>query len=115
MMTEKEMRDYDYIVELGIATPDEINLVRNVLDGSWTAVYNAIIYARTGYHSLEQYIESEMEEEQKTSKAPTGAFALSFGLVQTNSIGPHAVVAGRFFGLVMTNQSLKLETGVRHN
>lgn len=60
-MTENEIREYDYIVELGIATTEEINLVRNVLDGSWTDIYNAIIYARTGYRTIEQYIESEME------------------------------------------------------
>lgn len=60
-MAENEIRGYDYIVKLGIATTEEINLVRNVLDGSWTDVYNAIIYARTGYRTIEQYIESEME------------------------------------------------------
>ena len=61
MITDEEIRAYDYIVESGIATAEEINLVRSVLDGTWTDIYNAIMYARTGYNSLEQYIEYEMQ------------------------------------------------------
>ena len=63
MMTTNECIKYDEMVELGIATTDEINLVRNVLDGSWDEILNAICYARTGYRTLEQYFEAEMEEE----------------------------------------------------
>jgi hypothetical protein len=59
------MNTYDYIVELGIATSDELNLVRNVMDGSWTEVLNSVIYARTGYHDIDQYIEYEMNEEEE--------------------------------------------------
>ena len=62
-MTDKEMRDYDFIVECGIATADELNLAFNLIGNTWTDVFNKVIYIRTGYNSLEQYIECEMEEE----------------------------------------------------
>lgn len=62
-MTTKEMMMYDEIVELGIATPEELNLARNLVDGSWEEVLNSVMYIRTGYRTLESYIESEMEEE----------------------------------------------------
>ena len=62
-MTDKEMRDYDYIVECGIATSSELNLARNLVSGSWTEVLNAVVKIRTGYQDLDQYIGCEMEEE----------------------------------------------------
>lgn len=62
MMTKEEMFIYDQMVEMGIATSEEINLVRNVLDGSWLYILDAILYARTGYRTWEQFIEEEMEE-----------------------------------------------------
>lgn len=62
-MTTHEIETYDYIVDLGIATQEEINLVRNVLNGSWEDIFNAIIFARTGYRTVEQYIEMMEEEE----------------------------------------------------
>lgn len=55
-MNKKECRMYDLIVEMDIATTQEINLVRNLLDGSWEEILNAIVYARTGYNTLEQFI-----------------------------------------------------------
>ena len=61
-MTTNEMITYDQIVEMEIATADEINLVRCCMSGSWEEVLNAIIYARTGYHTIEQFIECEKEE-----------------------------------------------------
>lgn len=61
-MTTEEMITYDQIVEMGIATADEINLVRNVASGTWTEILNGIIFARTGYHSIQQMIEAEDEE-----------------------------------------------------
>lgn len=61
-MTQKEMMDYDQIVELGIATADELNLARNLMEGSWEQVLNAVVYVRTGYRSLAQYIEAEMDD-----------------------------------------------------
>lgn len=61
-MTTEEMIKYDQIVDMGIATAEEINLVRCIAEGSWDEVLDAIIYARTGYRSLEQMIEAEEEE-----------------------------------------------------
>ena len=61
-MTQKEIMLYDQIVENDIATAEEINLVRNVTDGSWEEILNKICYARTGDRDLDQYFEAEMEE-----------------------------------------------------
>lgn len=58
-MTSKEVLLYDEIVELGIATTEEINLVRCCMDGFWSDVLEAILYARTGYHTLKQMMEEE--------------------------------------------------------
>lgn len=62
MMSEKEMRDYDYIVECGIATAEELNLAFNLVGNSWTEVFNKVVDIRTGYSSLESYIECEMDD-----------------------------------------------------
>lgn len=62
MMTTEEMIEYDRVVDMGIATAEEINLVRNVLDGSWQYVLDSIVYARTGYKSIDQMIDAENEE-----------------------------------------------------
>ena len=59
MMTTKEMILYDQIVNMDIATAEEINLVKYVSGGKWTEVLNRIIYARTGYRSIEQMLEEE--------------------------------------------------------
>lgn len=50
---------YDKIVEYGIATEKEINLVTSI-NGWNEEAMNDIIYVRTGYRSIEQY-EEEME------------------------------------------------------
>lgn len=63
-MTREEMITYDMIVDMGIATADELNLARNLVSGSWTDVFNQVIYIRTGYRSFDQYYEAEMEEEE---------------------------------------------------
>lgn len=62
-MTTNEMITYDEIVEYGVATSDELNLVRDILDGSWTDIFNAVVYARTGYRTWSQYLEATIEEE----------------------------------------------------
>ena len=62
MMTVNEMIMYDQIVEMGIATPDELNLVFNLMGGSWDKVLHDVLYCRTGYRSIEQMIEEEEEE-----------------------------------------------------
>lgn len=63
-MTREEMYLYDYIVETEIATAEELNLARNIVDGSWLEVLNRVLYARTGYNSLEQLLDAEEEEEE---------------------------------------------------
>lgn len=62
-MTAKEMEMYDMTVEYGIATPEELNLARNLVSGSWEEVINSVIYVRTGYRNFDQYLEELMEEE----------------------------------------------------
>ena len=63
MMTEKEVYLYDMLVELNIATEEEINLAFNITDMCWFDTLNRVLYARTGYRNLEQYLEEEEEEE----------------------------------------------------
>lgn len=60
-MTDKELYMYDYMVESGIATAEELNLAKQLVDGTWEEVLNAVLYARTGYRTFDQYIECEME------------------------------------------------------
>lgn len=62
-MTAKEMEMYDMTVEYGIATPEELNLARNLVSGSWEEVINSVIYVRTGYRNFDQYLDELMEEE----------------------------------------------------
>ena len=61
-MTTAEMVMYDQLVEMGIATPDEINLVFNIAGSGWTKVLNDILHVRTGYRSVAQMLEGEDEE-----------------------------------------------------
>lgn len=61
-MTTDEMILYDQLVDMEIATADELNLARNLMGGSWLEVLNAVLFVRTGYRSLEQMIEAEDEE-----------------------------------------------------
>lgn len=64
MMTTEEMITYDQIVEFGIATAEELNLARNLVSGSWTEVFNKVVYIRTGYHTFDQYYDAEILEEE---------------------------------------------------
>ena len=61
-MTKEEMITYDQIVGYEIATPEEINLVRCIVPGTWEEILNHIIYVRTGYRTFEQWLAEEMEE-----------------------------------------------------
>ena len=56
-MTNKENELYDNIVNSSIATPEELNLARNLLDGSWEYVLNSVLYVRTGYRDWNSYFE----------------------------------------------------------
>lgn len=60
-MTNYEEYKYDTMVELGIATIEEMNLVKNIKGGTWTEVIDAIVSVRTGYNSFEQYWDCEIE------------------------------------------------------
>jgi hypothetical protein len=62
-MTREEIDAYDFIVENGIATSEELNLARNLLDGSWLDILNSVLYVRAGYRTIEQMIESENDDE----------------------------------------------------
>ena len=62
-MTTNEMIKYDEMVELGIATAEELNLARNLMAGTWDEVLNAVCFVRTGYKTWEQYLAEDMEEE----------------------------------------------------
>lgn len=62
-MTSKEMTVYDQMVELGIATAEEINLVKCIRGGSWMDVLNDIVSVRTGYSDFDDFIEAMMDED----------------------------------------------------
>ena len=49
---------WDYIIENGIATEEELQLVTDINGYNGTAL-NDVIYARTGYRSMEQIEECE--------------------------------------------------------
>ncbi len=44
---------WEYLTEYGIATDDEVRLITNI-NGYTIEALNSIIYARTGYHDMEQ-------------------------------------------------------------
>ena len=58
-MTTEEMIMYDQLVDMGIATVDELNLARNLVAGEWMEVLQAVLFVRTGYRTLEQMYEEE--------------------------------------------------------
>ena len=66
MMTTEEMVMYDMMVELGVATSEELNLARNLVSGSWKEVLTQVLDIRTGYKSIEQMLE---EEEQRQGRS----------------------------------------------
>jgi len=52
---------YDYLVDYGVVTEDEISLVCSI-NGSSVDTLNSILYSRVGYRSLEQWMEMELNE-----------------------------------------------------
>lgn len=64
MMTQEEMILYDYIVEMEVATPNELNLVRNLINGTWREILNGVLFVRTGYKNLGEYLDSLEEEDE---------------------------------------------------
>jgi hypothetical protein len=52
--TKRTANIHDTLVELGIATEEEIALVCSI-NGTNEESYNDILFSRTGYRSLEQF------------------------------------------------------------
>ena len=61
-MTTNEL--WTLIVEYGIATDSEIDLVTDI-NGNSIETLNNIIYARTGYRDIESYKESELDDDDE--------------------------------------------------
>ena len=61
-MTTEEMVMYDMMIELGVATSEELNLARNLVSGSWKEVLTQVLDIRTGYKSIEQMLEEEQRQ-----------------------------------------------------
>lgn len=58
-MKENEIEKiWDYLVESEIATEEELNLI-TCINGYSVETLNDVIYARTGYRSLDQLIDNE--------------------------------------------------------
>lgn len=52
---------YDFLVEYGIATEDELDLVANCY-GFTIDTFERVLYCREGYETMEQYLGIEDEE-----------------------------------------------------
>jgi hypothetical protein len=52
-MNNDIVKTWDCLVEMGIATEDELKLVTNINGYNMTAM-NDVIYAKTGYRDLDQ-------------------------------------------------------------
>jgi hypothetical protein len=59
-MDKKLSKIWDYIINQGIATEEELQLV-TCINGYNEETLNDVIYARTAYHSMEQIEECEGE------------------------------------------------------
>ena len=68
-MTKSEL--FERIINDGIATESEVNLVTDIL-GYSVETLNQIIYVRTGYRNIEQYEESEIDTEPDDIDDDTG-------------------------------------------
>ena len=60
-MEEKVMRYWDFMVDEGIATNEEIGLAI-ALCGKNLYTMQSILFVRTGYRDLDQYIEDELND-----------------------------------------------------
>ena len=59
MKTNEELNEmYDEMIERGVCTFKEIELVTSI-NGYNEGALNDIVYVRTGYNTLDQYIEYE--------------------------------------------------------
>lgn len=53
-MAQELIDSWDYMVEQGIATDDELRLVTSI-DGMNIDTLNDVLYVRTGYRDIKQY------------------------------------------------------------
>ena len=60
-MFKKVNEIHDFIIDFGIATEKEVSLVTSI-NGYNEDSLNNIIYTRTSYHDMEQYIDCELPE-----------------------------------------------------
>lgn len=67
-MTTNEL--WTLIVEYGIATNSEIDLVTDI-NGNSIETLNNIIYAHTGYRDIESYEESEFDDDDDDEEQDT--------------------------------------------
>lgn len=58
-MDENEI--YDYLLERGIASEEELDIVTGI-NGFSEETFNSIIYYKTAYQDIEQYLECEDKE-----------------------------------------------------
>ena len=74
-MTTEEMVMYDMMVELGVATSEELNLARDLVSGSWKEILTQVLDIRTGYKSIEDMLEEEEQRQGRSvlAKAEKGA------------------------------------------
>ena len=61
-MNRDKKRDdlWDFLEDMEIATKNELQLITNI-NGYNLEALESVLYARTGYRDLEQYIECEMQ------------------------------------------------------
>lgn len=59
---EKFVKTFDFLTEYGIATEDELALAC-YLCGRTVETLEKVLDIRTGYHSVQQYRECELDEE----------------------------------------------------
>ena len=60
-MTNKELQTWETMVELGICTDEELGLA-TALCGTNIHTLESVLYIRTGYRSLEQFMEETFDE-----------------------------------------------------
>ena len=65
-MTTEEMVMYDMMVELGVATSEELNLARDLVSGSWKEILTQVLDIRTGYKSIEEMLEEEQQRQGRS-------------------------------------------------
>ncbi len=58
MMTDREQMLWEQMVELGVATDEELGLA-TTLCGTTVETLTRVLYIRTGYRTIEQMLEEE--------------------------------------------------------